>query len=63
MPTSWPRSRRHRPAAERPPRQRDTILTQLAQYTNVTTTSDSDGALNVFIGNGQALVLRNVHRR
>src|SRR5882672_630025 len=39
---------------------RDTILTQLAQYTNVTTTSDSDGALNVFIGNGQALVLRNV---
>jgi flagellar hook-associated protein 1 FlgK len=39
---------------------RDTILTQLSQYTNVTTTSDSDGALNVFIGNGQALVLRNV---
>lgn len=39
---------------------RDTILTQLSQYTNVTTTSDADGALNVFIGNGQALVLRNV---
>ncbi len=39
---------------------RDTILTQLSQYTNVTTTSDSDGSLNVFIGNGQALVLRNV---
>jgi flagellar hook-associated protein 1 FlgK len=39
---------------------RDAILTQLAKLTSVSTTQDSDGALNVFIGNGQPLVLRNV---
>jgi flagellar hook-associated protein 1 FlgK len=39
---------------------RDAILTQLAKLTNVTTTEDKDGALNVFIGNGQPLVLRNL---
>jgi flagellar hook-associated protein 1 FlgK len=39
---------------------RDLIITQLAQFTNVSTTADSDGALNVFIGNGQPLVLRNL---
>jgi flagellar hook-associated protein 1 FlgK len=39
---------------------RDAIITQLAKLTNVTTTQESDGAINVFIGNGQPLVLRDV---
>ncbi|MGH8265592.1 MAG: flagellar hook-associated protein FlgK [Steroidobacterales bacterium] len=39
---------------------RDTLITQLAQFTNVSTTADADGAVNVFIGNGQPLVLRNL---
>ncbi len=38
---------------------RDALITQLSQFTNVTTTVESDGAVNVFIGNGQPLVLRN----
>jgi flagellar hook-associated protein 1 FlgK len=39
---------------------RDTLINQLAKLTTVSTTEDSDGALNVFIGNGQPLVLRNL---
>ena len=38
---------------------RDAIITQLAKLTNVSTTQESDGAINVFIGNGQPLVLRD----
>ena len=38
---------------------RDALVTRLAQITNVTTTVESDGSVNVFIGNGQPLVLRN----
>ena len=37
--------------------QRDQLVSNLSQLVGVTTTTDSDGALNVFIGNGQALVL------
>ena len=39
---------------------RDTLITQLAQFTNVSTTADADGAVNVFIGNGQPIVLRSL---
>jgi flagellar hook-associated protein 1 FlgK len=39
---------------------RDVLLTDLAKFTNVTTTVDPDGAVSVFIGNGQPLVLRNL---
>jgi flagellar hook-associated protein 1 FlgK len=38
---------------------RDALITQLSQLTNVSTTVENDGAVNVFIGNGQPLVLRN----
>ncbi|MEP6545841.1 MAG: flagellar hook-associated protein FlgK [Gammaproteobacteria bacterium] len=38
--------------------QRDQLLSNLSQLVNVTTTTDSNGALNVFIGNGQPLVLQ-----
>ncbi|WP_019024589.1 MULTISPECIES: flagellar hook-associated protein FlgK [unclassified Thioalkalivibrio] len=37
--------------------QRDRVLNQLAEKIDVTTVEQDDGALNVFIGNGQALVL------
>lgn len=37
--------------------QRDRVLNQLAEKVDVTTVEQDDGALNVFIGNGQALVL------
>jgi flagellar hook-associated protein 1 len=40
--------------------QRDTLVSNLSQLVGVSTTSDSNGALNVFIGNGQPLVLQNV---
>ena len=36
--------------------QRDQLVNQLSQYVSVNTASQSDGAMNVFIGNGQALV-------
>lgn len=39
--------------------QRDQVLGELAKLTNITVLEEPDGALNVFIGNGQALVLRN----
>ncbi|HXA36377.1 MAG TPA: flagellar hook-associated protein FlgK [Steroidobacteraceae bacterium] len=38
--------------------QRDQLVSNLSNLVNVTTTTDSNGALNVFIGNGQALVLQ-----
>ena len=38
--------------------QRDQLLSNLSQLVGVTTTTDSNGALNVFIGNGQPLVLQ-----
>ncbi len=38
--------------------QRDLLLSNLSQLVGVTTTTDSNGALNVFIGNGQPLVLQ-----
>lgn len=37
--------------------QRDQILTELNKLVNVTTTEQSDGSVNVFIGSGQALVV------
>jgi len=37
--------------------QRDTLVRALAERVNLTTTEQEDGALNVFIGNGQNLVL------
>jgi flagellar hook-associated protein 1 FlgK len=38
--------------------QRDQLLSSLSQLVGVTTTTDPDGALNVFVGNGQPLVLQ-----
>lgn len=38
--------------------QRDQLVTQLSKLVGVTTTTDTNGALNVFVGNGQALVLQ-----
>ncbi len=37
---------------------RDQLVSNLSQLVNVTTTTDTNGALNVFIGNGQPLVLQ-----
>lgn len=37
--------------------QRDKLSTDLAELVSVTTTTDDDGSMNVFIGNGQALVI------
>lgn len=39
--------------------QRDALLGDLAKLTNITVLEEPDGALNVFVGNGQALVLRS----
>jgi flagellar hook-associated protein 1 FlgK len=40
--------------------QRDQLVSSLSQLVGVTTTADSNGGLNVFIGNGQPLVLQGV---
>ncbi len=40
--------------------QRDQLVSNLSQLVGVSTTSDPDGALNVFVGNGQPLVLQGV---
>jgi flagellar hook-associated protein 1 FlgK len=40
--------------------QRDQLVSNLSQLVGVTTTTDSNGALNVFVGNGQPLVLQGV---
>ena len=37
--------------------QRDQLVSGLSQVAGVTTTSNSDGSINVFVGNGQPLVL------
>lgn len=37
--------------------QRDKLIEDLSQFVSVTTTGQQDGAVNVFIGNGQPLVL------
>ncbi|MCI0666747.1 MAG: flagellar hook-associated protein FlgK [Methylococcaceae bacterium] len=37
--------------------QRDLLIRRLAEKVNVTTVRQNDGALNVFVGNGQAVVL------
>jgi flagellar hook-associated protein 1 len=39
--------------------QRDQLVSNLSQLVGVSTTTDKNGAVNVFIGNGQALVLQN----
>ena len=39
--------------------QRDADIDQLSQYVNVNTVTESNGAMDVFIGNGQPLVLGN----
>ncbi len=38
--------------------QRDQLVTNLSALVGITTTTDSNGALNVFVGNGQPLVLQ-----
>jgi flagellar hook-associated protein 1 len=38
---------------------RDQLVSQLSQLTPVTSTADGDGAVNLFIGSGQPLVIRN----
>ncbi len=38
--------------------QRDQLVSNLSQLVGVTTTTEPDGALNVFVGNGQPLVLQ-----
>ncbi len=40
--------------------QRDQLVSKLSQLVGVTTTTDSNGALNVFVGNGQPLVLQGL---
>ena len=40
--------------------QRDQLVSNLSQLVGVSTTTDSSGALNVYVGNGQPLVLQNV---
>jgi flagellar hook-associated protein 1 len=40
--------------------QRDQLVSNLSSLVGVTTTTDSNGALNVFVGNGQPLVLQSV---
>jgi flagellar hook-associated protein 1 len=39
--------------------QRDVLLNQIAQRVDVGITKDDDGAVNVFVGNGQTLVMGN----
>jgi flagellar hook-associated protein 1 FlgK len=39
--------------------QRDQLVSNLSQLVGVSTTTDPDGALNVFVGNGQPLVLQS----
>lgn len=39
--------------------QRDQLVAELNKLVKVTTTTDSDGSLNVFVGSGQQLVIRN----
>jgi flagellar hook-associated protein 1 FlgK len=38
--------------------QRDQLVSSLSQLVNISTTADTNGGLNVFIGNGQPLVLQ-----
>jgi flagellar hook-associated protein 1 FlgK len=38
--------------------QRDQLVSNLSQLVGVTTTTEANGSLNVFVGNGQALVLQ-----
>jgi flagellar hook-associated protein 1 FlgK len=38
--------------------QRDQLVSKLSQLVGFSTTTEADGALNVFVGNGQALVLQ-----
>jgi flagellar hook-associated protein 1 len=40
--------------------QRDALVSSLSQIVGISTTTDSNGALNVFIGTGQPLVLQGV---
>jgi flagellar hook-associated protein 1 FlgK len=40
--------------------QRDQLVSSLSQLVGVTTTTESNGALNVFVGNGQPLVLQGL---
>jgi flagellar hook-associated protein 1 FlgK len=39
--------------------QRDQLVSNLSQIVGVTTTSNTDGSINVYVGNGQPLVLDN----
>ena len=46
-----------RPGANTLLDQRDQLVSNLSQIAGVTTTSNSDGSINVYVGNGQPLVL------
>jgi len=39
--------------------QRDVLINKLAEYVSVSTVSNNDGSVNVYIGSGQSLVLNN----
>jgi flagellar hook-associated protein 1 FlgK len=41
--------------------ERDKLIDDLSKYSNVSTVEQADGAMNVFIGTGQALVVSNTH--
>ena len=41
--------------------QRDQLVAKLSQLVGISTTTDSNGALNVFVGNGQPLVLQGLN--
>ena len=43
--------------------QRDQLIDQLSQYVSVTTSTQSDGSMNVYIGNGQSLVTGGVSQQ
>ncbi len=43
--------------------QRDRLLNRLSELVNVATVTDESGAINVFIGTGQTLVLRDIASR
>ena len=43
--------------------QRDSLIDQLSQYVSVTTATESDGSMDVYVGSGQALVTGGVSQQ
>ena len=54
---------RHRQPPNQLLDQRDNLINQLSQHVSVNTVTQSDGAINVFIGTGQPLVVGTTPRR